>query len=176
MMPRATLLRFRPQEHQQSGGVPSCFAIQICHSKFRVCKQKQPRLCREANPNPGSIIRLVVNNIMVRLLTCASFRSCCAVLDNVCLPIQTYRHAVIEPGARLNLVLGPNGEQRHLPGTWPRAALSVRRTSSVACAGTGKSSFVCAICVGLGGSLKVGSAAFVALQPSSLDLKGALES
>lgn len=59
----------------------------------------------EAKPNPGSIIKLIVNNIM------------------------TYRHAVIEPGARLNLVLGPNG--------------------------TGKSSFVCAICVGLGGSLKL---------------------
>ena len=36
------------------------------------------------------------------------------MLDNISLPMQTYRHAVIEPGARLNLVLGPNGEQRHL--------------------------------------------------------------
>ena len=50
---------------------------------------------------------------------------CCAALDNMSLPMQTYRHAVIEPGARLNLVLGPNGEQRHLLA-WPRAAPSVR--------------------------------------------------
>lgn len=47
-------------------------------------------------------------------------------------------------------------------------------TNSVACAGTGKSSFVCAICVGLGGSLKVGSAAFAMFQ--LLDLKGAPQS
>lgn len=33
------------------------------------------------------------------------------MLNNISLPMQTYRHAVIEPGARLNLVLGPNGEQ-----------------------------------------------------------------
>ncbi|PRW39176.1 Structural maintenance of chromosomes 5 [Chlorella sorokiniana] len=38
---------------------------------------------------------------------------------------MTYKHAVIEPGPKLNLVLGPNG--------------------------TGKSSLVCAICVGLAG-------------------------
>lgn len=46
-------------------------------------------------------------------------------------------------------------------------------TNRVACAGTGKSSFVCAICVGLGGSLKVGSA-FAMFQ--LLDVKGAPQS
>ncbi|KAG7670314.1 hypothetical protein Ndes2437A_g04826 [Nannochloris sp. 'desiccata'] len=42
---------------------------------------------------------------------------------------MTYGHAVIEPGPHLNLVLGPNG--------------------------TGKSSLVCALCVGLGGSTRL---------------------
>lgn len=42
---------------------------------------------------------------------------------------MTYSHCVIEPGPTLNLVLGPNG--------------------------TGKSSFVCALCVGLAGSTRL---------------------
>eukprot|EP00889_Picochlorum_renovo_P004124 jgi/Picre1/31154/NNA_006508.t1 len=42
---------------------------------------------------------------------------------------MTYSNCVIEPGPTLNLVLGPNG--------------------------TGKSSFVCALCVGLAGSTKL---------------------
>ena len=74
MMPRAPLLRFTPQKHQQEGGGPSCSAIQICvrNSESAKQKQKQLSLCREAKPNPGSIIKLVVNNIMVRPLTCAT--------------------------------------------------------------------------------------------------------
>ena len=42
---------------------------------------------------------------------------------------MTHKHATFEPGPRLNVVLGPNG--------------------------TGKSAFVCAVCVGLGGSPKL---------------------
>ena len=42
---------------------------------------------------------------------------------------MTHRDATFEPGPRLNVVLGPNG--------------------------TGKSAFVCAVCVGLGGSPKL---------------------
>lgn len=72
MMPQAILLRFTPQEHQQWGERPPCFAIQICSQKPESAKQKQLGLCREAKPNPGSIIKLIVNNIMVRLLACAT--------------------------------------------------------------------------------------------------------
>ena len=40
---------------------------------------------------PGTVIKVEVKNFM------------------------TYAHAVIEPGPRLNLVLGPNGERRQPP-------------------------------------------------------------
>ena len=42
---------------------------------------------------------------------------------------MTYSDVEMEPGPRLNVILGPNG--------------------------TGKSSFVCALCIGLSGSTKV---------------------
>mmetsp|Transcript_40466 Transcript_40466/g.96183 ORF Transcript_40466/g.96183 Transcript_40466/m.96183 type:complete len:1063 (+) Transcript_40466:234-3422(+) len=64
-------------------------------------QRKRPR----ANTRAGSILKVYVKNFM------------------------TYKECTIEPGPRLNLVLGANG--------------------------TGKSSFVCALCVGLNGSTKL---------------------
>lgn len=87
--------------------------------------------------------------------------------------MQTYKHAVIEPGPKLNLVLGPNGgccrahalprsAARVLPACLVRKELRlvpplpghlnlVLPPSWLTHAGTGKSSLVCAICVGLAG-------------------------
>ena len=64
---------------------------------------------------------------------------------------QTYAGEVtIRPGPRLNLILGPNGGilKHDYHGLLSEPALFQPP-------GTGKSSLVCAICIGLGGSTKV---------------------
>ncbi len=70
--------------------------------------------------------------------------------------LQTYGEITFAPGPRLNLILGPNGAafeaQVHPVGY--QAHETVAEFHNV-CAGTGKSSLVCALCVGLGGAPKV---------------------
>lgn len=91
-------------------------------------------------------------------------------------PVQTYGTPAVEitPGPRLNLVLGPNGEAagRGVRNRRGRACGRGRRgTSYLSCCsmtlttpdplccamlpGTGKSSLVCALCLGLTGAPKV---------------------
>lgn len=67
--------------------------------------------------------------VVVLFVPCRSAFSPGSVVKVEVKNFMTYAHCVIEPGPTLNLVLGPNG--------------------------TGKSSFVCALCVGLGGSTKL---------------------
>lgn len=67
-----------------------------------------------------------------------------------------YRDAEVVPGTRLNLILGPNGASRlrlcsarRLDSLYD-ASLRKRRALT-AYAGTGKSTLVCALCLGLAG-------------------------
>ena len=69
---------------------------------------------------------------------------------------QTYKDAILEPGPRLNLVLGPNGKCMQcgqvlvcLTHCWYNKLFTGDDT------GTGKSSFVCALCLGLAGGTTV---------------------
>lgn len=59
---------------------------------------------------------------------------------------MTYTDVTVVPGPRLNLILGPNGTGAPEHARAPLAP-SRRRAA-------GKSSLVCALCVGLGGAAK----------------------
>jgi hypothetical protein len=85
--------------------------------------------------------------------------------------MQTYDEAVFKPGPRLNLVLAPNGELFINTLNEPKIKdpaveeLSVLFSLLLAntplnghfldCAGTGKSSLTCALCLGLAGHQNV---------------------
>lgn len=73
--------------------------------------------------------------------------------------LQTYKDAILEPGPRLNLVLGPNGEYRLCcsPSHVSLSQYISHANVLELVAGTGKSSFVCALCLGLAGSTTVSS-------------------